>query len=323
MSIKTPSAPHRPVMLPEILAALAPAAGETYIDGTFGAGGYSRAILEAADCTVIAIDRDHTALAAAASWKDEYGVRLHLRHGRFGDATTIARDVGITMLDGFVLDIGVSSMQLDQAERGFSFRFDGPLDMRMDTSTGQTAADLVNTMEEGDLADLIYQFGGERHSRRVARAIARAEAKITRTSQFATIVRGALGPAGKRDGIDPATRTFQALRIAVNGELDELRGALQAAERLLRPGGRLVVVTFHSLEDGIVKHFLQEAAGKMPSPSRHLPQAEINAASPTFTLPRMKAVAASDAEVAVNPRARSAKLRVGVRTAAPARGVAA
>lgn len=319
MSTVTTPAPHRPVMLPQMLAAVQPRAGEIYLDGTFGAGGYTRALLDAADCTVIAIDRDQTALALAEPWRHQYGPRLILKQGEFSNAGALAHTADITTLDAFVLDIGVSSMQIDQAERGFSFRFDGPLDMRMDASCGETASDIVNTMEESDLADLIYQFGEERHSRRIARAIVRArvEEKITRTAQLAQIVRSAI--PGKRDGIDPATRTFQALRIAVNGELDELTKALHAAEQLLRAGGRLVVVTFHSLEDGIVKQFLAEAAGKLPSPSRHLPVAEKSSAPPTFSLPSNKAIAASEEESAANPRARSAKLRVAIRTEAPAR----
>jgi 16S rRNA (cytosine1402-N4)-methyltransferase len=318
------SVPHVPVMLPEVLRALAPAEGETHLDGTFGAGGYTRAILDAADCTVIAIDRDSTALDRAAPWKGGYGKRLVLRQGRFGDAQAIAAAAGHERIDGFVLDIGVSSMQIDEAERGFSFRFDGPLDMRMDSTQGETAADIINGHGEKDLADLIYAFGDERLSRRIARAIvgARGEQKITRTLQLAGIVRGAV-PGGKKSPIDPATRTFQALRIAVNDELGELRRALVAAEQLLREGGRLVVVSFHSLEDGIVKHFMQERAGKKSRGSRHLPGAAHAAGpEPTFTLPTAKALSASEEEAAANPRARSAKMRVAVRTAAQAWGAA-
>lgn len=317
-------AAHVPVMLPEVLQALAPADGETHVDGTLGAGGYTRAILDAANCNVIAIDRDRTAIDSASTWHSKYGKRLILVHGRFGDAHALVTQVGFAQLDGFVLDIGVSSMQLDQAERGFSFRFDGPLDMRMDDTEGETAADIVNEREEKDLADLIYLYGQERHSRRVARAIVRArgENKITRTLQLADIVRGAI-PGGKKSPIDPATRTFQALRIAVNDELGELKRALVAAEQLLRTGGRLVVVTFHSLEDGIVKHFMQERAGRKSGGSRHLPgAAHAIGPEPTFTLPSSKAVAASEAEASANPRARSAKMRVAVRTEAQAWGAA-
>jgi 16S rRNA (cytosine1402-N4)-methyltransferase len=317
-------AAHVPVMLPDVLQALAPADGQTYADGTLGAGGYTRAILDAANCNVVAIDRDRTAIDAASAWRGKYGKRLILVHGRFGDARALVAQVGFEQLDGFVLDIGVSSMQLDQAERGFSFRFDGPLDMRMDGTQGETAADIVNEREEKDLADLIYLYGQERHSRRVARAIvrARAENKIVRTLQLADIVRGAV-PGGKKSPIDPATRTFQALRIAVNDELGELKRALIAAEQLLRAGGRLVVVTFHSLEDGIVKHFMQERAGRKSAGSRHLPgAAQATHPDPTFTLPSSKAIAASDTESAANPRARSAKMRVAVRTEAQAWGAA-
>jgi len=315
-------AAHVPVMLPEVLQALKPADGGTYADGTLGAGGYTRAILDAANCNVVAIDRDRTAIDSASAWRSQYGKRLILVHGRFGDARALVTQVGFDQLDGFVLDIGVSSMQIDQAERGFSFRFDGPLDMRMDGSEGETAADIVNGREEKDLADLIYLYGQERHSRRVARAVVRAreENKINRTLQLADIVRGAI-PGGKKSPIDPATRTFQALRIAVNDELGELKRALVAAEQLLRAGGRLVVVTFHSLEDGIVKHFMQERAGRKSGGSRHLPgAAHTTGPDPTFTLPSSKAVAASEAEAAANPRARSAKMRVAVRTDAQAWG---
>ncbi len=317
-------AAHTPVMLPEVLQALAPADGETYADGTLGAGGYTRAVLDAANCNVVAIDRDRTAIDAAFAWRERYGKRLILVHGRFGDARALVAQVGFNQIDGFMLDIGVSSMQIDQAERGFSFRFDGPLDMRMDSTQGETAADIVNGREEKDLADLIYLYGQERHSRRVARAIVRAreEDKIASTLQLADIVRGAV-PGGRKSPIDPATRTFQALRIAVNDELGELKRALVAAEHLLRAGGRLVVVTFHSLEDGIVKHFMQERAGKKSGGSRHLPgAAQAAGPDPTFSLPSSKAVAASEAESAVNPRARSAKMRVAVRTEAQAWGAA-
>ena len=320
----TSTVPHIPVMLNEVLRALAPADGETCVDGTFGNGGYTRAMLDAAGCTVIAIDRDRSALDRAAAWKDRYGDRLILLHGCFGDVRALAAKAGCEQVDGFVLDIGVSSMQIDEAERGFSFRFDGPLDMRMDTGQGESAADIVNGYDEKDLADLIYQYGDERHSRRVARAIvrARSENKITRTLELAQIVRSAI-PGGKKSPIDPATRTFQALRIAVNDELGELTRALDAAEHLLREGGRLVVVSFHSLEDGIVKHFMQERSGKKSGGSRHLPGAAHTVGpAPTFTLPSSKPLAASDDEAATNPRARSAKMRVAIRTAAQPWGAA-
>lgn len=311
----TPDALHIPVMLKEVIAALAPAAGETHVDGTFGAGGYTRAILDQADCNVIAIDRDPAARARATALRDIYGERLEFIAGCFGDAAeTIHRTV-----DGFVLDLGVSSMQIDEADRGFSFRFDGPLDMRMDSARGETAADIVNNADEKDLADLIYQYGEERHSRRVARVIVeeRREKKITRTLELAEIVRRAV-PRSK-DGIDPATRTFQALRIAVNRELEELERGLAAAETLLGEGGRLVVVSFHSLEDSIVKKFLNDRAGRTGGVSRYMPAPGAAPPAPTFTLPSAKAMPASAAEASANPRARSAKMRVAVRTSAPAR----
>lgn len=310
--------PHIPVMRDEIVAALAPAAGEIHVDGTFGAGGYTEAILRAADCTVVAIDRDPAARARAAVLRDQYGARFVFAAGCFGAADALCRAAGYGQADGFVLDIGVSSMQLDEAARGFSFRFDGPLDMRMDNESGPTAADIVNEYDEEDLADIIYRYGEERHSRRIARAIAarRAEVPVTRTLELAEIVRGVL-PRGPRDAIDPATRTFQALRIAVNRELDELQDALVAAERLLREGGRLVVVSFHSLEDSIVKRFLRTRSGKDPGGSRHLPGASSSPDLPTFTLPVARAVLPTAAESAANPRSRSAKMRVAIRTGAP------
>jgi len=305
---------HIPVMLNEVIAALAPVVGEVYVDGTFGAGGYTTAFLENTDCTVIAIDRDPTAQVQAATLKEKYGDRLRFVAGCFGDAADLVSE----SVDGFVLDIGVSSMQLDEAERGFSFRADGPLDMRMDTDSGESAADIVNACGEDDLADIIYKYGGERLSRRVARAIveARKENKITRTLELAEIVRRVV-PRSK-DGIDPATRTFQALRIAVNRELEELQNGLEAAEKILKVGGRLVVVSFHSLEDSIVKKFMNERAGRSGGVSRHLPVAEGPVKAPTFSLPSAKAIPASPAEASSNPRARSAKMRVAIRTDAPA-----
>lgn len=306
--------PHIPVMLDEVLAALQPAAGQTYVDGTFGAGGYTKAFLDSADCTVIAIDRDPAAVARAEALQKQYGARLEFVRGCFGDAGDLVN----RPVDGFVLDLGVSSMQIDQADRGFSFRFDGPLDMRMDTSSGESAADIVNRYDEEDIANIIYEYGGERLSRRVARAIveARKEKKFTRTLELAEIVRRVV-PRSK-DGIDPATRTFQGLRIAVNRELEELYNGLAAAEKLLKDGGRLVVVSFHSLEDAIVKKFLNERAGRGGGVSRYLPDSGVKAADPTFTLPSSKPVAASGSEAAANPRARSAKMRAAIRTAAPA-----
>lgn len=313
------SSRHRPVMLSEVLAHLAPTDGDVILDGTFGAGGYTSAILDAARCRVIAIDRDPTAIAGGSDLVARSNGRLTLVPGRFSDLDRIAAEAGAPALDGIVLDIGVSSMQLDEAGRGFSFMADGPLDMRMGAD-GASAADLVNGLDEQPLADLIYALGEERASRRIARAIvkARAEAPITRTSELARIVSAALG--GQRgDDKHPATRTFQALRIAVNDELGELARALAAAERALKPGGRLVVVTFHSLEDRIVKRFLQETAGKTPAGSRHLPP-QARAATPSFQIVNQRPLPPVEDEIRANPRARSAKLRAAVRTAAPPLG---
>lgn len=307
---------HVPVLLAEVLGSLTPRDGDILIDGTFGAGGYTAAILAAADTSVIAIDRDPTAIAAGAAMVSASTGRLTLVHDRFANLDAVAADCGHALVDGVVLDIGVSSMQLDEADRGFSFRFDGPLDMRM-AREGDSAADLVARLDETDLANLIYTYGEERLSRPIAKAIVRerAEAPITTTKRLADIVGRVV--RSKPGDIHPATRTFQALRIAVNDELGELETALVAAEHVLKPGGRLVVVTFHSLEDRIVKQFLVDRSGKAPAGSRHAPA--MSAPEPTFTLLHRKAVAASDAESAANPRARSAKLRAAVRTTAPAR----
>lgn len=310
------SGSHIPVMAVEMLAALAPRDGETYLDGTFGAGGYSRSVLEAADCAVVALDCDPDAIARGQALVAEFDGRLSLLLGRFGDMIELLRDAGIDRLDGVVLDLGVSSPQLDEASRGFSFRGDGPLDMRM-SREGPTAADVVNGFEEGELAGLIRQLGEERHARRVARAIvaARETAPIRSTMQLAQIVRYAIPRS--RDGIDPATRTFMALRIHVNDELGELDRALVAAERLLRPGGRLVVVSFHSLEDRKVKNFLRVRGGQAPGASRHAPVVDAGP-KPTFRLIDRRGVTPGAEEVAANPRARSARLRAAVRTDAPA-----
>lgn len=307
---------HLPVMLAEVLAHLAPKAAGSYVDGTFGAGGYSRAILEAADCRLLAIDRDPTAIAGGAPLVSASGGRLVLVEDRFSQLDIVAGEQGFAPLDGVVLDIGVSSMQLDEAERGFSFRRDGPLDMRMGAD-GPSAADLVAELDEVELAHIIYTLGEERLSRHIARAIvkARDESPILRTSQLADIVSRVVRT--KPGEMHPATRTFQALRIAVNGELDELVTALAAAERALKPGGRLVVVTFHSLEDRIVKIFLANRS-KTPSASRHMPQAE--GPAPSFRLVAKGAVEPGPEEVSTNPRARSAKLRAAERTEAPAHG---
>ena len=296
-------APHVPVLLDEVVAALAPAPGDTMVDATYGAGGYSRALLESG-ARVIAFDRDPDAIRAA---HDADG--LTLIHADFSTMAAHLDDP----VDGVTLDIGVSSMQLDQAERGFSFQGDGPLDMRM-AQEGMSAADFVNEADESEIADVIYRYGDEPKSRRIARAIVAAR-PLARTGELATVVRKALGHK-PHDKKDPATRTFQAIRIHVNRELGELADGLAAAERVLKPGGRLAVVTFHSLEDRMVKRFLRERSGSNPGGSRHLPQAGPGAAPSFETVGR--AVRAGEAEVARNPRARSATLRTALRTAAPA-----
>jgi 16S rRNA (cytosine1402-N4)-methyltransferase len=284
-----------------------------YIDATFGAGGYSREILAAADCRVIGIDRDSIALAGGADLAAASG-RLVLIEDRFSNLAAAARSYGYDAVDGIVLDLGVSSMQLDQSERGFSFRADGPLDMRMG-GRGPTAADVVVHASERDLARIIATLGEERHARAIARGIVRARQRVplAGTRALAEIVEQVVG--ARAGMIHPATRTFQALRIFVNEELQELAAALVAAETMLRPGGRLVVVAFHSLEDRIVKSFLAERAGR-PAPSRHVPAAEAPPAA--FRILTRRPVVPDDAEVAANPRARSAKLRTAERTDAPA-----
>jgi 16S rRNA (cytosine1402-N4)-methyltransferase len=307
------SAPrHVPVLLREVLEQLAPRQGGIYVDATFGAGGYSRAILETSGTRVIGIDRDRTAIAGGFDLVEQAGGRLTLVEDRFSHLADIAAAQGLARVDGVVMDVGVSSMQLDQAGRGFSFRLDGPLDMRMGSS-GVSAADVVARAGEAELADIIYLFGEERHSRSVARAIvtARKEAPITTTRALADIV--ARTVRSRPGDIHPATRTFQALRIFVNEELDELQEALEAAERVLKPGGRLVVVSFHSLEDRIVKNFFSERS-KTGGGSRHLP--EVAQAVPSFKLLTRRPLVADDEETAANPRARSAKLRAAIRTEA-------
>jgi 16S rRNA (cytosine1402-N4)-methyltransferase len=309
-------APHKPVLLAEVLAALAPAPGELIVDGTFGAGGYSRAFLERG-AKVVAFDRDPTAGAFAAELEGKGDFRL------IEDAFSRMLDhLGEAAAQGVALDLGVSSMQLDEAERGFSFMRDGPLDMRMGRE-GPTAADLVNETAPGDLARIFRDFGEEHQARRIVGAISRrrAEQPFARTLDLAETVERALG--GRRGAkTHPATRVFQALRIAVNGELEELEAGLAAAERLLVAGGRLAIVTFHSLEDRIVKAFLAERSGRTPGHSRHLPPAR-KGPEPSFSLITSGAQAPGAAELAANPRARSAKLRAAMRTAAPAWRLAA
>ena len=319
MSGAASPAPHVPVLLDEVMAALAPKPGDVMIDATFGAGGYSRALLEAG-ATVHAFDRDPDAIAAATpdAWPElaEQPPRLVLHPRRFSEMVDALARIGVAQVDGVTMDIGVSSMQLDRAERGFAFSASGPLDMRM-SRDGETAADFLNGADADTIADVLYRYGEERQSRRVARAIVAARPLET-TDDLARVVRRALG---HRDGAprDPATRSFQAIRIHVNGELDELEQGLAAAERLLRPGGRLAVVAFHSLEDRVVKRFLRDAAGAQGG-SRHLPRAAMP--DPVFTDIAKPRRAGAD-ELARNPRARSAVLRSAVRTDVPPRKEAA
>lgn len=308
---------HIPVMLPEVLASMQPSDGEIYVDGTFGAGGYSRALLESASCTVYAIDRDPNVAAMAEKLAKAFPGRFFWLMGSFSDMMELLEEHGVTSVNGIVLDIGVSSMQIDNPERGFSFRNDGPLDMRM-SGSGQSAYDIVNNAGEEELADILYHYGEERKSRQIARAIvrARAEAPVKRTKELAGIVKSVVG---SKDGLDPSTRTFQALRIKVNDELGELERALAAAERLLTGGGRLVVVTFHSLEDRIVKQFLQSRSGETRGGSRHLPQIGATHKAtvdhlPAFFLHRRKPVLPGVNELRSNPRSRSAKLRSAIRS---------
>jgi 16S rRNA (cytosine1402-N4)-methyltransferase len=309
---------HIPVLIGEVLDALEPKARETFIDGTFGAGGYTRAILQAADCRVVAFDRDPTAIAGGEGLANQFAPRLTLLHRPFGDMLETVQEIGLGPVDGIVLDIGVSSMQLDEAERGFSFQTDGPLDMRM-SREGPSAADVVNGFGEEQIADILYEFGEERRSRAIARAIvrARADKPLTRTRELADLVLRVFH-GRKEEGRHPATRTFQALRIYVNDELGELERALIAAEKILAPGGRLVVVTFHSLEDRIVKRFLAERSGKADQGSRHLPQRSIQISPPTFRILNSRPLTPQKGELDVNPRARSARLRAAIRTEAPA-----
>jgi 16S rRNA (cytosine1402-N4)-methyltransferase len=312
--------PHVPVLLDEVIAALAPTPGAIMVDATFGAGGYTRRLLDAG-ATVHAFDRDPDAIAAGGAWPEtrETPPRLVLHPRRFSEMLEALTQAGISRIDGVAMDVGVSSMQLDQPARGFAFAADGPLDMRMEKQ-GLSAADFLNTAPEGEIADVLFQYGEERQSRRVARAIITARPLAT-TGELAHVVRKALGynPNYKGGGAakDPAIRSFQAVRIHVNAELDELRDGLFAAEALLRGGGRLAVVSFHSLEDRIVKQFLRDASGAVASGSRHVPQVAAKAA-PTFER-IAKALRPTEAEVLANPRARSATLRAAVRTGAPAR----
>ena len=311
---------HLPVLLNEVVTGLAIVPGETLVDGTFGAGGYTKALFGAGAGRVIGFDRDPDAIANGPSLVPD--PRLTLINERFSQMDRVLAERGLAPVDGIALDIGVSSMQLDQAERGFSFQKDGPLDMRMSQS-GESAADFLNHAEEGEIARVLKEYGEEPRARAVARAIVAAR-PLTRTAELAAVVRKALGyRQGQKS--DPATRTFQAIRIHLNAELDELEQGLRAAERSLRPGGRLAVVTFHSLEDRIVKRFLKTRSGDVPSGSRHRPMVA-KGPSPTFEQVA-RPVSPSEVELARNPRARSARLRTAIRTDAPAwdqeRGVSA
>lgn len=302
---------HNPVMLTEVLETLAPRNQETYIDATFGAGGYSQAILDAANCSVVALDRDPEAFQRALSFTKTYPDRFSFYEGRFGNMEGLIPKKGY---DGIVFDIGVSSPQLDDAARGFSFRMEGPLDMRMDKN-GLSATDVVNTFEEKEIARIIWVYGEERRSRAIAQAIVtkRKEHPFETTTQLAELVRSIVGM--ERPGFDPATRTFQALRLYVNDELGELERGLAASENLLKIGGRLVVVSFHSLEDRIVKEFCKEKSGGLANPSRYLPEA--SRLHPTFQLKDRKALRPKEEEIRDNPRARSARLRWAIRIGEP------
>lgn len=303
----TEKTPHIPVLLNEVVESIAPKDGGVYVDGTFGAGGYTRAVLDAADCTVYAIDRDPDAIREGQKLVDAYKGRLHLLHGTFGEMAELVRGEGVDFVDGVMLDIGVSSMQIDRAERGFSFQKDGALDMRM-SQNGLSAADVLNTFGEREIADIIYKYGEERFSRRIAAAVVeqRKTAPFKTTLEFADLIRRTV--PHKREDIDPATRSFQALRIYVNDELGQLESGLSAAHDLLKAGGRMAIVSFHSLEDRIVKTFMQEKSGKTANPSRYMPVVEKQAA--TLKTITKKPILPTESETKFNPRARSARLRV-------------
>ncbi len=310
MSAAADAQPHIPVLIRPLIAAVSPVSG-IWLDGTFGNGGYTRALLTAGADKVIGVDRDPLAFEMAADWIDDYGDQIETVAGVFSKLDDYGRD-----LDGIVLDLGVSSMQLDLPERGFSFMRDGPLDMRMSQS-GPSAADLCNEAEEVELADIIYLYGEERASRRIAKAIVAAR-PLTTTLQLAKVVEGCL-PRAKPGQSHPATRTFQALRIAVNNEYGELAEGLMAAERALKPGGQLAVVTFHSVEDRMVKRFLAARSGNVANANRYVP--ETTHVTPAFRIEKRKAIGPDEQELAENPRSRSAKLRVAIRTDAPAQDI--
>lgn len=310
-------APHVPVMLADVLEVLRPRDGGLYVDGTFGAGGYSRALLDAADCTVLAIDRDREAIMRGREMAVRFKGRLTLIEGRFGEMERLLREMNVQAVDGVALDVGVSSMQIDEAARGFSFQKDGPLDMRM-SGEGVSAADVINTLDETDLARIIAVYGEERRARAIARAIVavRQSARLERTGELVEVLIGVLGAPRMGDKIHPATRTFQALRIFVNDELGELARGLGGAEAMLREGGRLAVVAFHSLEDRIVKKFLAARTGRAGRPSRHMPD-PLAVEGPSFREVFRGARKPQDKEILSNPRSRSARLRAAERTAAP------
>jgi 16S rRNA (cytosine1402-N4)-methyltransferase len=318
MTHSAPPKAHVPVLLAEAVEALEVRAGGVYVDGTFGAGGYTRALLDRG-AKVIAIDRDPSAIEAGAALVAASDGQLQLVEARFGDLEAAAKRLGVEVADGVVLDIGVSSMQLDEAERGFSLRFDAPLDMRMEAQ-GRSASDILREEDEVRIADILFHFGEERAARRIARAIVadREAAPFTSTLQLAQLI-ARVAPARRGELTHPATRAFQALRIAVNDELGELARGLAAAERLIKPGGRLVAVTFHSLEDRIVKLFFAGRSGRGRAASRLLP-GESAEAQPTLEVPRGQPIEPSEREALANPRSRSAKLRFGIRTGAPPRG---
>jgi len=306
---------HIPVLREQAVNFLRPEAGKIYLDGTFGGGGYARTILDTANCVLWAVDRDPAAVARGAALAALYPGRLHVLHGRISQILDLLAAAGIARLDGAVFDLGLSSYQIDDPARGFSFRQDGPLDMRMGEG-GITAAILVDTLPESELADILYEFGEEKASRRIAQAIVarRTQQKFTTTADLAGVIRSVVRP--DKSGIDPATRSFQALRIAVNDELRDIEAAMAQAADMLAPGGRLVVVSFHSLEDRIVKRFFAQAAGRMASVSRHAPMTLQDAAPPKFRLLTGSPVTPSPEEARSNPRARSAKLRAMERLAA-------
>lgn len=312
-------APHLPVMLQEVAAAMDAQAGRVYVDGTFGAGGYSRKLLQQAECRIIAADRDPAAASYGQSLAREFPGRFQLLTAKFSELEEALPRAGLTAADGFMFDLGVSSMQLDEAERGFSFQQDGPLDMRMG-GNGPSAADAVNNLSAEELSDIFYLYGEERRARAIAKAVVKArEAEpVTRTLQLAAIISRALGARAMAGGKHPATRSFQALRIYVNDELHELASGLRAAERFLKPQGRLAVVSFHSLEDRMVKEFLASRSGLRKGASRHLPEEAAPEHAPGFKLLWSGAHKPGAGELRANPRARSARLRAAIRTGAPA-----